>query len=103
VLSGVLRILTHPRVFTPATPMEAALAYVAALREQPNVVLLAPGDRHWQIFTRLCETLGVRGNLVPDAYHAALAIEHGCEFVSSDGDYARFRELRWQHPLSNAG
>ncbi len=39
------------------------------------------------------------GNLVPDAWLAAIAIESGCEFITTDGDFARFPDLRWRHPL----
>jgi toxin-antitoxin system PIN domain toxin len=99
VLSGVLRILTHPAIFAPPTPTEAALEFVEALRAQPNAVMLMPGPRHWEIFSRLLTTARAKGNLVPDAYHAALAIEHGCEWITTDRDYARFPGLRWRHPL----
>ena len=43
-------------------------------------------------------TLG--GKLIPDAYLAALALEHGCEFISTDKDFRRFPGLRWRHPLN---
>ncbi|HEV8599242.1 MAG TPA: type II toxin-antitoxin system VapC family toxin [Gemmatimonadales bacterium] len=99
VLSGALRILTHPRVLDPPTPLDRALEFVEALRLQPNAVLLSPGPRHWDIFTNLCKAAGARGNLVADAYHAALAIEHGCEWISTDRDYTRFPGLKWRHPL----
>ena len=99
VLSGFLRIVTHPRVFTPPSPIEHALGFVDLLRSRPNRVAVAPGPRHWGIFTRLCQDAGVKGNLVPDAYLAALAIESGSEWVTTDRDYARFPGLRWRHPL----
>ena len=98
VLAGTLRVLTHPRVFSPPTPMERALAYVAALRETPNALLVAPGPRHWEIFLGLLTSSGATGNLVADAWHAALAIEHGCEWISDDADFARFNGLRWRRP-----
>ncbi|HEX5138283.1 MAG TPA: PIN domain-containing protein [Planctomycetota bacterium] len=47
---------------------------------------------------RLCRAAGARGNLVPDAYFAALAIESGCEWVTTDRDYSRFLGFRWCHP-----
>lgn len=99
VLSGFLRVVTHPRVFHPPTPLDAALAFAHAVRDRPNAVPVQPGERHWDIFTKLCEATDARGNLVPDAWLAALAIEWGCEFVTTDRDYARFRGLRWCHPL----
>lgn len=99
VLSGVLRVLTHPRVFDPPTPFDKALQFVDAVRASRNCVTIAPGARHWEIFTRLCTTVSARGNTVPDAYLAALAIEHGCEWITADRGFARFADLRWRHPL----
>jgi hypothetical protein len=99
VLSGFLRVVTHPRVFSPPSPMAHAMGFVDALRRPANRVAIAPGPRHWTIFTRLCREDGARGNLVPDAYLAALAIESGSEWVTTDRGYARFRGLRWRHPL----
>ena len=99
VLSSFLRIVTHPRVFNPPSSMEAALKFVGALRDQPHAVPVREGERHWEIFTALCRAAGVKGNLVPDAYLAALAIESGCEWITTDRDFARFPRLRWRHPL----
>jgi hypothetical protein len=65
-------------------------------------VPITPAARHWDIFMRLCRETDARGNLVPDAWLAALAIEAGCEFITSDRDYARFQTLRWRHPLRAA-
>jgi len=100
-LSGFLRVVTHARVFKPPSPMESALAFVHELRDQDNCVMVAPGARHFGIFEKLCRTGGVKGNLVPDAYFAALAIESGCEWISTDRDFARFRDLVWRHPLGD--
>ncbi len=77
VLSGFLRIVTHPGIFKAPASTDQALAFVEQIRGRPQCVTIAPGPRHWEIFTRLCRTAGVRGNLVPDAYLAALAIESG--------------------------
>jgi toxin-antitoxin system PIN domain toxin len=94
-----MRVVTHPRVFRTPTPLDTALAFVAELRAQPNRVLVQPGARHWGIFERLCRESRARGNLVADAYLAALAIESGCEWVTTDRDYSRFAGLRWRHPF----
>lgn len=99
VLSGFLRVATNPRTLDPPTPLTAALGFVEELRAQPNATVIAPGRRHWGIFTRLCQDADVRGNLVADAYLAALAIESGSEWVTTDRDFARFPGLRWRHPL----
>jgi toxin-antitoxin system PIN domain toxin len=102
VLSGFLRVATHPRIFNPPSDLASALFFIQVIRSQPNAVLVAPGPRHWDIFTHLCEAAGVRGNLVPDAYLAALAIESGSDWVTTDRDYSRFPGLNWRHPLANA-
>jgi toxin-antitoxin system PIN domain toxin len=94
VLSGFLRIVTHPRVFDPPTPLEKSLEFVEALRVQTNVLVLSSGRRHWGIFIRLCREANARGNLIPDAFLAALAIESGSEWVTTDRDFARFRGMR---------
>ena len=76
VLSGFLRVVTNQRVFDPPMPIERA-----------------------RIFDRLCRQSEARGNIVPGAYLAALAIESGSEWITTDRDHSRFPELRWRHPL----
>ena len=100
VLSGFVRVATHPRVFTQPTPLDVALDFADTLRLHENAVAVAPGERHWSIFTRLCRDAGAKGNLIPDAYLAALAIESGSEWITTDRDFARFTGLRWKHPLT---
>ena len=98
VVSGFLRIVTHPRAFDTPTPLSTALSFVETLRDQPNRVTISPGERHWDIFIELCQEVGARGNLVPDAYLAAIAIESGCEWITTDRDFSRFPRLRWRDP-----
>lgn len=101
VLSGFLRITTHPKIFKPPSPLESAMEFVAALRSQPNCTVVAPGPDHWQIFADLCKMTEAHGNLIPDAYLAALAIEADLEWITTDGDFARFPGLRVRHPLGS--
>ncbi len=98
VLAGFLRVVTHPRVFSPPSPIAHALEFAEALRSHGHCVHLDPGRRHWEIFTRLCRDTRAKGNLVPDAYLAALAIESGSEWMTTDHDYSRFPGLRWRDP-----
>jgi toxin-antitoxin system PIN domain toxin len=98
VLSGFLRIVTNQRIFDPATPMDTALAFCQRLVDWPRASLITPSRRHWELFTGLCRD--IKGPLVTDAYIAALAIEHGCELITTDSDFARFPGLRWRHPLA---
>ena len=99
VFSGFLRIATHPRIFNPPSPLEDALTFVAQIRSQPHCIIVFPGERHWAIFKRLCADVNAKGNLIPDAYHAALAIETGSEWITTDRDFSRFPGLRWSSPV----
>jgi toxin-antitoxin system PIN domain toxin len=99
VLSGFVRVVTNPRVFASPTPLEQALAFADDVRTRPNAVPVEPGPRHWSIFEDLCRRAGARGNLVTDAFLAALAIESGSEWITADRDFARFPGLVWRHPL----
>ncbi len=98
-LSGMLRIVTHPRIFKEPSTIDECLAFVNQIKNQPNCTMLLPGNRHWAIFTSLLQSVNAIGNLIPDAWFAALAIEHGCEWISTDHDFSRFDGLNWRHPL----
>jgi toxin-antitoxin system PIN domain toxin len=100
VMSAFVRIATHPRVFDPPASTDEALAFARVVRSAPNAVRLEPGARHWELFERMCLDGNARGNLVPDAYLAALALESGSELITTDRDFARFPGLRWRHPLT---
>ena len=99
VLSGFVRVVTHPKVFKRPSRLADALVFAEQLRGRPNCIRIEPGPRHWDLFRRLCHGAGVKGNIVPDAFLAAIAIESGCEWISSDRDFSRFSGLRWRHPL----
>ncbi|HET7476144.1 MAG TPA: type II toxin-antitoxin system VapC family toxin [Dermatophilaceae bacterium] len=101
VLAGFVRIVTNHRVYREPTTPAVALAFCAAVRQAPSAVVVRPGVRHWSIFEELCLGLGARGNAVPDAYLAALAIEHGATWVTTDRGFARFPGLRWRTPLDS--
>lgn len=102
VLAGFVRVVTHPRAFARPDPVRAALDFAAALRRSENCVPIVPGPRHWPIFASLCQQAQARGNLVADAYLAALAIESGCTWITDDGDFARFPGLSWRRPLAGS-
>ena len=97
VLQGFIRVVTNPRIFDPPSTTAQAFRFLDALLARPTCTVLRPGASHWSIFRELCQQPGVRGKLVADAAHAALAIETGCEWITADTDYARFApKLRWQ-------
>ena len=99
VLGGVARICTHPRIFARPSSLTDVFPFCGALLEQPNATPIVPGERHWPIFTSLCRQANATGNLIQDAWFAALAIESGCEWITTDRDYARFKGLKWRTPL----
>ena len=101
VLSGFVRVVTNPRIFKEPTTVEDALLFCERLLNRPQAVVLRPTGRNWEIFAKLCQSIPARGKLVADAWHAALAIEYGCEWVGCDRDFARFKDLKWLHPLAN--
>ena len=98
VLSAVARIVTNPRIFRQPSPIDEVFAFCDNLLSQPHCEIVRSGSRHWAIFTRICREAGVRGPRVSDAWFAALAIEHGCTWITYDRDYARFPELEWRAP-----
>ncbi len=101
VLSGFLRIVTNPRSFKPPSTFEQAFKFVDQIRSRPNCIIVNPSPRHWGIFERLCRETNATGKLIPDAYFAALAIDHGCEWITADRDFGRFAGLKWRNPVKN--
>ena len=97
-LSALVRISTGRRAYAVPSTLDEAFGFCEKLVAQPNCRIVEPGERHWSIFERLCRETDTRGPRVTDAWFAALAIEHGCEWVTMDRDYARFAGLRWRTP-----
>lgn len=98
VLSAVVRITTNSQIFNQPSRIDEVFAYCNNLLSQPHCEIVEPGERHWTIFERLCVTTGTRGPRVTDAWFAALAIEHGCTWITCDRDYALFPGLDWKEP-----
>ncbi len=94
-LASVVRLATNPRVFVQPDPVEGVLEYVEALLEPP-AHLLQPGGTHWSRFAELCRHLQLRGNLVPDAYLAAVALEQRAALVTFDRGFGRYPGMRWR-------
>lgn len=98
VLSSVVRLSTQPKVVRqPGATADAALDFCDALRDAPTCVVVYSGPRHWSMFDDLCRIAHARRDLIPDAYLAAVALEAGCTWVTTDDDYAKFPGLRWRH------
>jgi uncharacterized protein len=98
-LHAFLRFVTHPRhTRNPLTLREAA-EIVNSWVDLPQVRILYPGDRHWQLLQGLSEQVRLNGAQITDATIAAIAIENGAVVHTNDRDFARFPGLRWVNPL----
>jgi len=87
--------------FPPREPLNEAFEFCDILLAQPHCQIVEPGERHWDIFRRLCIETNTRGRTITDAWYAALAIEWGCEWITLNCDYARFPGLRWRLPQAD--
>lgn len=99
VLGSLVRVASHPRIFARPSVLSDVFAFSDTLLNQPHCQVIQPGPRHWSIFSDLCIKAQAAGNLVQDAWFAALAIESGCEWITADRDYSRFTGLRWRIPF----
>lgn len=99
-LTGVVRLATNVRVFVRPDTADAVLDYLEVLLESP-AQLVRPGATHFSRFVALCRELKLRGNLVPDGYLAALALEQHAELITFDRGFGRYPGLRWRSPLDH--
>lgn len=96
-----LRVVTHPRVYHPAVPLEVALADIGAVLGSPSLILLSETPRHAEVMDAVVRASGVSGNLIHDAHIASLCIEHGVgELITGDHDFRRFEGLRIVDPFA---
>jgi toxin-antitoxin system PIN domain toxin len=99
-LHEFLAVATHPRIYTPPTPLAQALDQVEAWLASPTLVLLAETTEHWPRLRALLEAGRVAGPQVHDARVAALCRQHGVrELWSADRDFSRFAGLAVKNPL----
>lgn len=98
VLTGTLRVLTHPRFFDPPAEPADAVAALDSVLALPGVVVLTPLPGHWEVLRTLVLEADAGGNLVADAGHAAVALQHGATFVTRDRDFDRFPGLVCRTP-----
>ena len=99
-LAAFVRITTTSSFQPLPSSLDDALGFCDDLLGQPHCQVVEPGERHWDIFKRLCAEADIRGPRVTDAWYAALAIEWGCEWVTMDRDFARFPGLKWSRPTA---
>jgi len=95
-----VRVVTHPRLFEPPTPLDDAVEAVEGLLSSSSVLLFGEGKRHPSWFSKMLRHSGATGNLAFDAHIAALMKEHGIpEIVTADRDFHRFPGIRVSNPF----
>ncbi|PYQ27979.1 MAG: PIN domain nuclease [Acidobacteria bacterium] len=99
-IHAFLRITTNDRIVKPAFTMEQAIGHVMSWLNQPNVRVVEPGARYWDIFLRLAREATFKGNMVIDAHLAVLAIENNATVCTADNDFKRFPGVRVINPLA---
>ena len=99
VITGFVRLMTHPKVLTRPLGPAIALDLVEEWFRYPHIAPMNPGAIHLVHFRQCLEAAGVGANLVTDAHVAALAMEYQGEVHSNDTDFGRFPGLRWINPL----
>jgi toxin-antitoxin system PIN domain toxin len=88
VLASFLRLVTSPRIFQQATPIDDAIAFVDALMASPGV-RLAPLGPEWPTLRQLCLDKQPGGNDLPDAWLSAAVVHLGEHLVSFDRDFRK--------------
>lgn len=99
ILSGFVRIATHPRLGAAAVALQAARTVVESWLEVPQARVLSPDALHFSRVLNLLQQAQARGSLVSDAVLAAYALQHRACLYTNDGDFARFPGLNWKNPL----
>jgi toxin-antitoxin system PIN domain toxin len=95
-----LAIATHPRIYSPPSPHEAAIDQVEAWLESPSLVLLSEQEGYWRALREIMESGRITGPQVHDARIAALCRVHGIrELWTADRDFSRFPALKVRNPL----
>ena len=90
-----LRVVTHPRVFNPASDVDRATGFIESIVAAPSCEVVRPGPEFLEILVDTARRAKSRGNLMFDAQIAALCREHGIDTVlTSDRDFERFEPLR---------
>lgn len=93
-------VVTHPRIYSPPTPVDTAFAFLANWFQSRSLVLLAEGESYFTWFSRLALGAKLAGPKIHDARIAALCLAHGVDVLyTADRDFSRFPELETSNPL----
>jgi uncharacterized protein len=93
-------VVTHPRIYSPASTGDQAITQIGAWLSSPSAVPLSEGPAYWPALTGLLTDGKVTGPAVHDARIAALCLANGVrELWTADRDFSRFPRLRAVNPL----
>lgn len=101
-LLAFMRLVTNPRVFSEPESVLDAWNQVEAWLDAGPTWVPVPTSRHREALGGCIAGTTLRANDVPDAHLAALAVEHGLQLATSDGGFARFKQLAWFDPLRSS-
>lgn len=96
-----VRVVTHPKVFSPPSKLRDALQVIERLIAAPSIRVLGPGLDHWRWMSAVITSATATSNVVFDAQIAAVLLENGIkEILTNDSDFHRFRQLKVINPFT---
>jgi toxin-antitoxin system PIN domain toxin len=99
-----IAIVTHPRIYKPATPLPQALGFLESLFGSPQLQLLSESPGYYEKLRDIATAARIRGPGIHDARIAALCLHHGVtELWSADRDFSAFPQLKVRNPLIGEG
>lgn len=87
VVSGFVRLVTHPKIMNPPNTPDEALAYIKALLDVLQITVSE--EQTWMPFQSLVSRLQLAGNDVPDAWLASYAESTGAAVVTFDKGFKK--------------
>ena len=96
-----LAITTHPKIYSPPTPLDNAISQVESWMECPTFSLIGESKEvYFRYLKHILEASQVKGPRIHDARIAAICLSHGVEELwSADRDFSRFPGLTVRNPL----
>jgi uncharacterized protein len=99
-LHEFLAIVTHPKIFKPASSQSQAAAQIDAWLSAPNARILHSGSQHWRVLSVLAEAAKPQGGQYQDARIAAICMENGVSLLwTADRDFGRYKALKTLNPV----
>jgi len=96
-----LAITTHPKIYSPPTPLDIAIEQVKAWIDCPTFSLIGENEKvYFKYLEHILEASQVVGPRIHDARISAICLSHGVdELWSADRDFSRFPGLTVRNPL----